>query len=61
MYEENAINYYEKNIDLKQVISDHNLQDADGAFFVCNLNDIRNKYDIWKKYMPRITPFYGKY
>ncbi|NP_001273820.1 ornithine decarboxylase [Musca domestica] len=59
MFKENEINFYENEIDLKQVIAGQNLQSADEALFVCDLTRLKEKYDMWTKYMPRVKPYYA--
>lgn len=61
MLAKNSINFYRNKIDLKQVISDNDLESTDAAVFVCDLNDLTNKYELWKQLMPRIKPYYGEY
>lgn len=34
-------------------------QDNDDAFFVCDLGDIVQKYNLWKSELPRVEPHYG--
>lgn len=60
MFKGNEIHFYENEIDLKQVIAGQNLQSADEALFVCDLTRLKEKYDMWSKYMPRVKPYYGK-
>lgn len=33
--------------------------DAEDAFFVCDLGDIIQKFNIWKRNLPRVEPFYA--
>ena len=33
--------------------------DAEDAFFVCDLGDIIQKFNIWKQTLPRVDPFYA--
>lgn len=34
-------------------------QESDDAFFVCDVRDIIRKAEIWRKCLPRVTPFYA--
>lgn len=61
MFKESEINFYENQIDLKQVISEQNLQATDEALFVCDLTKLKEKYELWKQAMPRVIPYYGDY
>lgn len=33
---------------------------GDEALYICNISDIINKHQVWKQYLPRVKPFYGK-
>lgn len=33
---------------------------GDEALYICDISDIINKHQLWKQYMPRVEPFYGK-
>ncbi|KAK8785099.1 hypothetical protein V5799_008536 [Amblyomma americanum] len=35
------------------------IQEYDDAFFVCDVRDLLSKVDLWKRELPRITPFYA--
>lgn len=61
MSEENKIYLYENQIDLKRIIAEHNLHDVEEPAFVCDLNDVREKYEMWRKLMPRVKPYYGEW
>lgn len=61
MFKENEINFYNSDINLKQVIATQNLKATDEALFVCDLEKVKEKYETWEKLMPRIKPYYGKY
>lgn len=60
MFKENEINYYKNDINLKEVIDGQKLKSTDEALFVCDLEKVKEKYETWKKFMPRIKPYYGK-
>ncbi|XP_070388116.1 ornithine decarboxylase-like [Dermacentor albipictus] len=34
-------------------------QKEDDAFFVCDVRDIARKVELWRKHLPRVTPFYA--
>lgn len=34
-------------------------QVGDGAFFVCDVQDIIRKVELWRQCLPRVTPFYA--
>ncbi|XP_013107441.1 ornithine decarboxylase 1 [Stomoxys calcitrans] len=59
MFKENEINVYENDISLKQVIKEQNLQNKDEALFICDLNKLKEKYEMWNRAMPRIKPYYA--
>lgn len=60
MFSENEINSYVHNINLKEVIKSQKLENTDEALLVCDLEKIKEKYETWMKFMPRIKPYYGK-
>jgi hypothetical protein len=37
-----------------------NQPDAEAAFFVADLGHIYRQYIRWQRYLPNVTPFYGK-
>lgn len=37
-----------------------NLPDAEAAFFVADLGEVYRQHLLWQKYLPNVTPFYGK-
>lgn len=34
-------------------------QEYDDAFFICDVRDLLSKVDLWKRELPRVTPFYA--
>lgn len=42
---------------IEEIVENNNQQQA---FYICNINDIIEKYKQWIKLMPKIKPFYGK-
>lgn len=61
MFTENKVHAYENKIDLKRIITDYNLHEIEESVFVCDLNDLKTKYEMWQKYMPRVKPYYGEW
>ncbi|XP_075165039.1 ornithine decarboxylase 1-like [Haematobia irritans] len=59
MFKENEINFYENNIDAKEIIKAQNLDKCDEALFICDLNKLKEKYELWNKAMPRVKPYYA--
>lgn len=52
--------YYIDNINLNEVIKTQNLKSIYEPLMVFDLEKIKEKFYIWKKYMPDIKPFYGE-
>lgn len=52
---------------LKKFSGDFNLENSilsvqknlNDSFFMCNLSDIIRKYEDWRKFLPRVKPFYA--
>ncbi|KAI8127024.1 Ornithine decarboxylase 1 [Lucilia cuprina] len=59
MFKENEINFYKNDINLKELIKTQNLKATDEALFVCDLEKVKEKYETWTKFMPRIKPYYA--
>uniref|UniRef100_A0A1I8M2G5 ornithine decarboxylase n=1 Tax=Musca domestica TaxID=7370 RepID=A0A1I8M2G5_MUSDO len=59
MIKGNRIEFYNNKINIQKVIEEQGLQDTDEALFVCDLNDLRRKYEIWNQLMPRVKPYYA--
>ncbi|GFN81392.1 ornithine decarboxylase [Plakobranchus ocellatus] len=36
-------------------------QNVDDAFFVVDLGQIYDKLEQWRRFLPRVRPFYGKF
>ncbi|EDV37832.1 uncharacterized protein Dana_GF13654 [Drosophila ananassae] len=53
------IKYYERELNVRQIIEDSNLQDLDQALNICDLSSVERKYQLWKKLLPRIMPCYA--
>lgn len=32
----------------------------DNAFFICDVRDLENKVKLWRRELPRVTPFFGE-
>ncbi|XP_061390933.1 ornithine decarboxylase 1-like [Musca vetustissima] len=59
MIKGNRIEYYKNEINIEKVIEEQELRNTDEALFVCDLNDLRKKYEIWNQLMPRVKPYYA--
>ncbi|XP_061390930.1 ornithine decarboxylase 1-like [Musca vetustissima] len=59
MIKGNGIEFYKNEINFRQVIEKQRLQQSDEALFVCDINDLRQKYEIWNQLMPGIKPHYA--
>ncbi|XP_037952973.1 ornithine decarboxylase 1-like [Teleopsis dalmanni] len=59
MYKFDEINYYEDDLNIKNILKEINLQEIDESLNICDLTNIVNKHDIWQKNLPRIHPHYA--
>ncbi|XP_073846735.1 ornithine decarboxylase 1-like isoform X2 [Musca autumnalis] len=59
MIKGNFVEFYKNKINIRKVIEEQKLHDTDEALFVCDLDDLRKKYDIWNQLMPRVKPYYA--
>ncbi|XP_073847875.1 ornithine decarboxylase 1-like [Musca autumnalis] len=59
MIKGNPIEFYKNKINIRKVIEEQKLHDTDEALFVCDLDDLRKKYEIWNQLMPRVKPHYA--
>ncbi|XP_017073016.1 ornithine decarboxylase 2-like [Drosophila eugracilis] len=53
------IQYYEHELNIRQVIEQSNLQDLDHPLNICDLSNLERKLRLWQKLMPRIKPHYA--
>ncbi|XP_017149701.1 ornithine decarboxylase 1 [Drosophila miranda] len=54
------ITYYEHELNIRRVIEEQaSLQNMDAALNICDLSSVERKYNLWVKYLPRITPYYA--
>ncbi|EDW32130.1 GL11482 [Drosophila persimilis] len=54
------ITYYEHELNIRRVIEEQaSLQNVDAALNICDLSSVERKYNLWVKYLPRITPYYA--
>lgn len=57
----NPIQVLSETFNTKRIIKDViKSKNQENPFFVCNLDDVIYKYDLWNNVMPRIKPHYGK-
>ncbi|XP_030387160.1 ornithine decarboxylase 1-like [Scaptodrosophila lebanonensis] len=59
MFSFNEVNYYEHELDLKQVVLLGNLKTLEEAFYICDLSTVARKLQLWKELLPRIQPYYA--
>ncbi|KAL9877537.1 ornithine decarboxylase 1-like isoform 1-T1 [Glossina fuscipes fuscipes] len=55
----NEITYYSTELPLKTVIQTFDFKNTDEALFICDLTKVKEKYITWRKYMPRVKPYYA--
>jgi len=55
----NKINYYEQVLNVRQVISESQLEDCDEALNICDLSSVERKLQLWQQHLPRIKPYYA--
>ncbi|KAL7735471.1 hypothetical protein ACLKA6_019579 [Drosophila palustris] len=55
----NKINYYEQVLNVRQVISESQLEDCDEALNICDLSSVERKFRLWQQHLPRIKPYYA--
>ncbi|XP_039489380.1 ornithine decarboxylase 2 [Drosophila santomea] len=53
------IQYYSKDLDIRRVIEQADLQNLDQALNICDLSSLERKLRLWHKLMPRIEPHYA--
>ncbi|XP_043644519.1 ornithine decarboxylase 2 isoform X2 [Drosophila teissieri] len=53
------IQYYKKDLDIRRVIEQADLQNLDQALNICDLSSLERKLRLWHKLMPRIEPHYA--
>ncbi|XP_034476876.1 ornithine decarboxylase 1-like [Drosophila innubila] len=55
----NKVNYYEQVLNVRQVISESQLEDCDEALNICDLSSVERKLQLWQQHLPRIKPYYA--
>jgi len=54
------ITYYTgESINLQEVINSDQFTKSDQSIILCDLTDVVTKYHLWRKLIPRVTPFYA--
>ncbi|XP_017061307.1 ornithine decarboxylase 2-like [Drosophila ficusphila] len=51
--------FYEKELDIRHVIEESDLQNLDQALNICDLSSLERKLRLWQKLMPKIKPHYA--
>lgn len=53
---------FDKSLDVVELFRNQPSYDtnADEGVIICNLSDVIEKHEVWKQYLPRVKPFYGK-
>ncbi|XP_075168993.1 ornithine decarboxylase 1-like [Haematobia irritans] len=59
MLEFEKTNFYRRKVDLRKVIAAQILQQTDHLLYVCDLNKLKEKYELWNKCLPQVKPFYA--
>lgn len=53
------IQFYERELNIRRVIEECDLQRLDQALNICDLSSVERKLRLWQKLLPRIKPFYA--
>lgn len=60
--ESNDFHVIDEALDAIDVIKKRSMtENEEEPLYVCDVSDIIKKHQIWKQYMPRVKPFYGKF
>ena len=43
----------------RKIINQNSSKGVDDPFYVLNIEDVKQKYEIWKEKIPRVVPYYA--
>ncbi|XP_039502501.1 ornithine decarboxylase 1 [Drosophila santomea] len=53
------VQFYERQLNIRRVIEECDLQHLDQALNICDLSSVERKLRLWQRLLPRIKPFYA--